>query len=135
MKRRNRNINALSVTIIVLTVVAIMLSAFYVIYNYFDLFNGEIYHTEEHTVEFVIKNDTNINFDTDKRLYFHSSRETFGYIKNVVYNENNEMIVSVQVNGFFKDNTFFLNGKVKIEPGKEMIIMNNRIPIQIISVN
>ncbi len=133
--RNKRNINALSVTVLVSIIAILACAILFILYHEFGLLGGEVNKNADYTIEFIVKDNKNVNIHTDKELYLYKSREYLGVVKSVTYNENNEMVVTVASKGFYKDGTFFLNGNTLLAQGSEVSIMNNKIQIHITSIN
>lgn len=129
-----KNINALSVTIVVFIVAMLICAVLFTLYYEYGLFGGAVHENISYTIEFTVKNPDNAKFDTGKELYLTNSREYFGKVKSVTYDENNEMVISIEASGFYRDNFFLLNGNTTIDQGSEMSIMNNSILIQITNI-
>lgn len=131
---KKRNINALSVTIIASVIVMLICAVLLILQQDFGLLGGERYKNTDYTVKFVVKDSENVSITMDKELYFSNTREYFGVVRGVTYNENNEMIVTVDSKGFYKDGKFLLNGRKYIAQGSQLSIMNNNIQIVITNI-
>ena len=132
--KKKLNINALSVAIIVLIVAVLACFVLFTLYHDFGLLGGITNKNTDYTIEFIVSDNENINIHTDKEIYIYNSREYLGIVKGVTYNESNEMVVTVASKGFYKDNTFLLNGKTELAQGSEISIMNNKIQIHITNI-
>jgi len=131
---KKRNINALSLTIIVSVIVVLICSVLLTLQHDFGLFGGEKYKNTEYTIKFIVDDSKNINITTKKEIYLYNSREYLGIVRGVTYNENNEMVVIVDSKGYYKDGKFLLNGRTQIEQGSKLSIMNNDIKIKITNI-
>ena len=131
---KKRNINALSLATIVTVIVFLVCSVLYILHHDFGLLSEETYRNTNYTVEFVVKDSKNINFTENKEIYFYNSREFFGVIKEITYNETNEMVVIVESNGFYKNDKFLLNGRTLVTQGSKQGIMNNNVQITITDI-
>ena len=131
---KKRNINALSLTIITSIIVLLICSVLLTFQKDFGIFGGEKYKNADYTIKFVVKDSKNINITTEKELYLYDTREYFGVVRGIAYNENNEMIVTIDSKGFYKDGKFLLNGNTSVAKGSELSIMNNSIKIEITNI-
>ena len=131
---KKRNINALSLTIITSIIVLLICSVLLTLQKDFGIFGGEKYKNTDYTIKFVVKDSKNINITTEKELYLYDTREYFGVVRGIAYNENNEMIVTVDSKGFYKDGKFLLNGNTPVAKGSKLSIMNNSIKIEITNI-
>ena len=131
---KKRNINALSVTIITTVIVLLVCVVLFVLQQNFGLLGGEVHKNTDYTIKFVVKDAGSVNFVIDKKIYLHNSREYLGVVRGITYNENNEMIVTVDSRVFYENDKFLLNGNVHIETGSQLSIMNNKIQITITNI-
>ena len=132
--KNKRKINALSVAMFALIFALLACYILFTLYQDFGLLGGDVEKITDYTIKFIVKNDKNIEIITEKDLYLFDSREFFGIVRGITYNDNNEMIVTIESKGFYKDNIFLLNGKRKLDIGSELAIMNNNCLIQITNI-
>ena len=77
--------------------------------------------------------NNDIKFENGKKIYLHESREYFCEITNMERNSDT-VLVKAKINGFYKDGSFWLNGKHYIAKNSTVFIMNNKTEIKILEV-
>ena len=128
------NTNALSVTIIVFLFAIVICFILFTLLDDLNVFKNEAPESGEYTIKFVVKKDDKINISLDKKLYLYDTREYFGIVRGVTYNEKNEMIVTIESKGFYENDIFMLNGKTELTKGSNLFIMNNKVSVQITNI-
>lgn len=130
---KKKNINLVSVAIWMLLIVVISYFCLSVLHDQFGLLGGTTEKVTKYNVEFITQKDNDIKFEVGKRLYLYDSREYFCDIVEINY-QNEDIIVKATVNGFYQNDTFFLNGKHYIAKNSKLLIMNNKTEIKILNI-
>ena len=123
--------NALSIAIIFAVVAIFITSFFLMLYKDFGLFGNVRTLNEDFVVELVTSNDS---FAYDDNVYLSKSREKFGKVIDITNNDSTS-VVKIEVNGFFKNDEFFLNGKTILNINASIHLMNNQIEAKILTIN
>ena len=137
--KNERNLNALSVAAWVLVIAVFACNILFLIQNKFGLLTGDVQKSSDYNIEIIISKENNqdkkIEIFNEKTLYINRSREFFGKVKSFSYDENGDIVAIVESSGFFKDGTFFLNGKNAIDLNESVNLMGNSIKVKITNIS
>ena len=128
-----RNANIFSIAVVVLLIVIASYFTLTILHDRFGLLGGETETISEFNVEFVTTKENDVKIEVGKRLYLYDSREYFCNVSSVEYYDD-YIIVKGTINGFYKNDTFFLNGNHYIAKNSTCFIMNNKTEIRILNI-
>ncbi len=130
-----KKVNALTAAIILTIIVILACSVLLILHDEFGLLFGERNNNVEYTIEFSVHHDGYVSFEKGQHLYLSQSRESFGWVDNVRYEDNGTMVVSITATGLNKDGSVMVNGNTYIAKDTELSIMNNEINIKILNIS
>jgi len=106
-----------------------------VLHNDFGMLSEEKYQNTQFSIELIVDYDGYVKFEKEQVLFLSGSREKLGVIENVEFDDENNAIITILSNGFYKNNAFMLNGQIYLTEGSDLEIMNNSISVEILKIN
>jgi len=132
---KKRRVSAFSVSLLTVLIAIIVCTVLIVLHNDFGMLSEEKYQNTQFSIELIVDYDGYVKFEKEQVLFLSGSREKLGVIENVEFDDENNAIITILSNGFYKNNAFMLNGQIYLTEGSDLEIMNNSISVEILKIN
>ena len=132
---KKRRVSAFSVSLLTVLIAIIVCTVLIVLHNDFGMLSEEKYQNTQFSIELIVDYGGYVKFEKEQVLFLSGSREKLGVIENVEFDDENNAIITILSNGFYKNNAFMLNGQIYLTEGSDLEIMNNSISVEILKIN